>query len=78
MKKQTTDWIFAVAAGILAAVLAILLVPKPTGDSSVYEQYTEEMREAGRYPNGELIGSEEQQKERARMQRAGIWLELGP
>jgi len=78
MKDETIGLIIGLVMFILAAVAAIWIIPEPTGDSSVYEQYTEEMREAGRYPNGEPLGDAYQQEVRKRMQGAGIWWELGP
>ena len=48
MKDETIGLIIGLVMFILAAVAAIWIIPEPTGDSSVYEQYTEEMTEAGR------------------------------
>jgi len=78
MRDETIGIIIGVATVILAATFAICIIPEPTGDSSVYEQYTEEMTEAGRHPNGSPIGDEYQREARKRMQGAGIWWELGP
>lgn len=78
MKDDTLGTILIIIVIVLAAAAAVLIVPEPTGDSSVYEQYTEEMTEAGRHPNGSPIGDEYQREARKRMQGAGIWWELGP
>ena len=52
MTDEKVAMLITVAGIILAVAVASCAIPEPTGDSSVYEQYTEEMREAGRYPNG--------------------------
>ena len=78
MRDETIGIIIGVVTIILAAVVAICVIPEPTGDSSVYEQYTEEMTEVGRHPNGSPIGDEYQREARKRMQGAGIWWELEP
>ena len=48
----------------------------PYNEFRVYEQYTEEMREAGRQPNGEPLGDAYQQEVRKRMRDVGIWMEF--
>ena len=85
VKVKKMEWsdekisaLITIVAIILAVVIAIWVIPEPTGDSSVYEQYTEEMTEAGRHPNGSPIGDEYQREAKKRMQGAGIWWELGP
>lgn len=40
---------------IIALIVAVCAMPKPTGDSRVYDAYVEDMRQHGRKPNGEPI-----------------------
>lgn len=63
MNDEKLGAIITIAGILLAAVVAYCAIPKPTGDSSVYEKYTEEMTEAGRHPNGEPIRDDERGNE---------------
>ena len=63
MSDEKIATIITIVGIILAAVVACCAIPKPTGDSSVYEKYTEEMTEAGRHPNGEPIRDDERGNE---------------
>ena len=78
MSDEKVAILIAIVGMIMAVAVAIWVIPEPTGDSSVYEQYTEEMTEVGRHPNGSPIGDEYQREARKRMQGAGIWWELEP
>lgn len=71
MSDEKLGMILIVLGILIAAAVASGTIPEPTGDSSVYEQYTEEMTEAGRHPNGSPIGDEYQREAKKRMQGDG-------
>ena len=55
MDEHMLGTVLIVVTVIIAFIVAVYSIPKPTGDSSVYDAYVEDMRQHGRKPNGEPI-----------------------
>ena len=61
-KKEKIDFVFMVVGMVILAVIFVLIClqinpDKHYSDPVVYERYVEDMRQAGRKPNGEPISS---------------------